>query len=122
MAFVLRYLTRTEERLGPLTQLVSVAGWAVRRLKRYTTFAANITIIVPAAAEAALVVDAAAHLKLRALVVDLQQYQVTWESGVNPWEAETAEQLVVDWQDPLPGMEPPHVTHVDTYLSMPEAQ
>ena len=72
MAFVSRYLTRTEERLGLTTQLVSVVGWAVRRLRRYTTFAASITVIVPSAEEAALVIDVAAHLKLRALMVDMQ--------------------------------------------------
>lgn len=64
MAFVSRYLTKTEERAGPLARLVSVVSWAVKRLRRYTTFAVEVSVVVPSAAEAATIVDSSANLKL----------------------------------------------------------
>ena len=47
IAFVARYLTKTELKYGTLTTLVSVAAWAIRRLCRYTTFAKEVHVILP---------------------------------------------------------------------------
>ena len=36
--------------------------------------------------EACVVLDGAAHLRLRALLVDLTLYRCRWEAGFNPWK------------------------------------
>ena len=66
VAFVSRYLTRLERRLGVLTRLVAVTAWAVRKLRRYTTFAQEVRVILPTAEDTVVVGDVEAHLRLRA--------------------------------------------------------
>lgn len=66
MAFVSRHLSKTELKYGVLTRLVVVVAWAVKRLRRYTTFAADIKVVLPTSEAAVVVVDPAAHMKLRA--------------------------------------------------------
>ena len=66
MAFVSRHLSKTELKYGVLTRLVVVVAWAVKRLRRYTTFAADIKVVLPTSKAAVVVVDPAAHMKLRA--------------------------------------------------------
>lgn len=71
MAFVSRSLTKTEERVGRLTQLVSVVGWALHRLRRYTTFATLIRVVLPDAADVLTVLDVRSNMRLRACVVNV---------------------------------------------------
>ena len=50
-----------------------------------------IRVVLPDAADVLTVLDVGANMRLRACVVDVQEYAVTWESGPNPWEATQAE-------------------------------
>ena len=65
--------------------MVALASWAIKCLRRYTTFA--IKVVVPTAVDAVVVTDPAVHIRLCTQVVDLQQYDVRWVEGGNPWSA-----------------------------------
>ena len=71
VAFVLRALSRTEMKLGILSRLIAVVAWAVRRLRRYTTFAEEILVVLPDAESVVVALDTATHLRLRAHIVEL---------------------------------------------------
>ena len=60
------HLTVTERKYGLLTRLVTLVVWALRRLRRYTTFARDIQVVVPTQADTVVVADPAAHMHLRA--------------------------------------------------------
>ena len=78
-------------------------------------------MVIPSSEDALVVADPTTHLRLHAQVIDLQQYVVRWVEGDNPWSATQAETLVLDKQDPLPGVMPPHIHHQDLFLKAPEA-
>ena len=42
VAFVSRHMSKTELKYGVLTRLVALVAWAVKCLRRYTTFASDI--------------------------------------------------------------------------------
>ena len=65
------HLSKTELKFGLLTRLVALVAWAVKRLRRYTTFASDIQVVVPSSEEAVVVADPTTHMRLRAQVVDL---------------------------------------------------
>ena len=60
-------------------------------MRSYTTFALEIKDIVPTEEYMIVVADPAMHLKLRAQIVELQQYPMYWVAGGNPWAATNAE-------------------------------
>ena len=66
-----RHLTVTERKYGLLTRLVTLEVWALRRLRCYTTFAHDIQVVVPTQADTVVVADPAAHMHLRAQIVDM---------------------------------------------------
>ena len=66
-----RHLTVTEHKYDLLTRLVTLVVWALRCLRRYTTFAHDIQVVVPTQADTVVVADPAAHMRLRALIVDM---------------------------------------------------
>ena len=66
-----RKLSRSEEKVGRLTQLVSLTGWCLRKLRRYTTFATLIKVVLPDTADVMTVLDVNCNLRLRACVVDV---------------------------------------------------
>ena len=47
VAFISRYLTKTEEKWGDIEKTVSLASWALRKLRRYSTYAERIIVMVP---------------------------------------------------------------------------
>ena len=71
MAFVSHRMSRTEQWGGRLTQSVSLMGWCLLKLRRYTTFAALIWVVLPEVADVLTVLDAGANMRLRACVVDV---------------------------------------------------
>ena len=77
-------------------------------------------MVVLPSEDALVVADPTTHLRLCAQVIDLQQYAVRWVEGDNPWSATQGETLVLDKQEPLPGVEPPRIRHRDIFLKMPE--
>lgn len=96
VAFLSRYLTKTEQKWGELEQLVSVLSWGLRKARRYTSLCPQIVVRVGDAAEVACISDRQCHLRLQALLVDLSLYKVTWEAAGNPWclgEEVAAQQL-----------------------------
>ena len=62
----MQHLTVTERKYGLLTRLVTLVVWALRRLRRYTTFARDIQVVMPTQADTVVVADPAAHMCLRA--------------------------------------------------------
>ena len=68
---MVRHLTVTERKYGLLTRLVALVVWALRRLWRYNTFAHDIQVVVPTQADTVVVADPAAHMHLRAQIVDM---------------------------------------------------
>lgn len=86
VAFLSRPLSITERKWGEFEQLVSVVSWGLRKLKRYTMFSPKITIQVEHDEEALLVLDRDAHMRLRALLIDLTLYRCQWKAGVNQWK------------------------------------
>ena len=72
VAFVARHLTRTEQKMGFLSALVSVVAWDVHRVRRYTTFAREVRVVLPTAEDVVVVVGRETNMRLRACVVDLQ--------------------------------------------------
>ena len=66
-----RHLTVTERKYGLLTRLVTLVVWALRRLRRYTTFAHDIQVVVPTQADTVAVTDPATHMHLCAQIVDM---------------------------------------------------
>ena len=53
------------------SQLVALVASGVNKLRRYTTFATAIKVMVPTGEEAVVVADPTTHMRLRAQVVDL---------------------------------------------------
>ena len=71
VVFVARHLTVTERKYGLLTRLVTLVVWALRRLRRYTTFARDIQVFMPTQADTIEVADPATYMRLRAQIVDM---------------------------------------------------
>ena len=65
------HLTVTERKYGLLTRLVTLVVWVLRCLRRYTTFACNIQVVVLTQADTVVVADPAAYMRLRAQIVDM---------------------------------------------------
>lgn len=86
MAFLSRYLTKTEMKWSPLEKTVSLASWGLRKLRRLATYANRIVIKVPWDEDVVILLDKNTHMRLRALLVELHMYRVVWEVGPNPWE------------------------------------
>ncbi len=86
MAFLSRHLTKTELKWGHLEQMVALVSWGLRKARRYTSLCPEVVVRVGDEAEVACIADSAAHLRLRALLVDLSLYKVKWEAGPNHWQ------------------------------------
>jgi hypothetical protein len=44
-----------------------------------------ITAVLPEEAQIATILDKSAHLRLRALMIDLEMYKTRWKTGTNEW-------------------------------------
>ncbi len=69
-----------------MEQLASLVSWGLRKARRDTSLCPEVVVRVPGEAEVACILDQAAHLHLRALIVDLALYKVRWEAVGNPWQ------------------------------------
>ncbi len=121
VAFLSRYLTKTEEKWGALEQLASLVSWGLRKAHRYTSLCPEVVVRVPGDAEVACILDQAAHLRLRALVVDLALYKVRWEAGGNPWQfgEEVAARQDVAEEDIV---QAPEMQHADVVVKRASAK
>ena len=66
---------------------MALVAWAVKCLRRYTTFTTDIKVVMPTGVDAVVVTDPTTHIRLGTQVVDLQQYAVWWVEGDNPRSA-----------------------------------
>lgn len=57
----------------------------MRRLRRYTTTAERINVIVEQEEDAFVILEKAQHLRMKAFLLELQMYRVTWIVRPNPW-------------------------------------
>ncbi len=64
MAFMSRYLTKSEARWAQLEQLVALVSWGLRRARRYTSVVPKVVVKMGEEADVACVVDKSAHLRL----------------------------------------------------------
>lgn len=81
-----RSLTKTEQKWGQLEQQISLVSWSLRKVRRYSSTAPKIVVFVEEPEEVMVVLDKESHLRLRALMVDLQLYRCEWKAGYNPWK------------------------------------
>lgn len=86
MAFLSRYLTKTEQKWSLLEQAVSLVSWGLWKLRRYSTYAESIHVLVPWDEQVMIVLDKDHHVRLRALIVELGMYKVKWKVGPNRWQ------------------------------------
>jgi ubiquinone biosynthesis protein Coq4 len=57
VAFLSRYLSKTELKWGHLEQAVALVSWGLRKARRYTSLAPEIVIVAEEEAEVACVAD-----------------------------------------------------------------
>ena len=69
-----------------MEQTVSLLSWGLRKLRRYSTYARKIYVIVPWGESVAILLDKQHHIRLRALLIELHMYRVEWVVGENRWE------------------------------------
>jgi RNase H-like domain found in reverse transcriptase len=86
VSFLSRYLTKTELKWGEIERTVSLVSWALRKLRRYSTYAQQITVIVPWEETRLVILEKQQHIRLKALLIELGMYRVHWKVGVNKWE------------------------------------
>jgi hypothetical protein len=85
VAFLSRYLGKQERRWTALERTISLVGWGLRKLRRYTTYAKKIRVLVPQQEHVLVILEKQQHVRLRALLIEMGMYQVEWEAGENPW-------------------------------------
>lgn len=64
VAFLSRYMTKTELKWGELEQLIALVSWGLRKARRYTSTVPEVVVKLGDAAEVACVADRGAHLRL----------------------------------------------------------
>jgi hypothetical protein len=102
-----------------------LVGWGIRKLRRYTTTSPQITVILPDEAHVAVVLDQDAHLRLRALMIDLEMYKTQWKAGINGWRI--GEGLIEvpagdPVHDPAQNSTIPLMTHTNIVLKRPSSK
>ena len=101
--------------------MVALVSWGLRKARRYTSLCPEVVVKVGEEAKVACVADTAAHLRLRALLVDLSLYKVRWEAGPNQWqlgeEVAAREQLASDEK-----IAPPVMEHADVIVKRAAAK
>lgn len=80
-----RKLLLTEEKQTEFLQLVSVAVWAVRKLRSYLQIASVVEVVLPHQEMVRCVRDKEVHLALRAKLLDMDLYGVQWVAGKTVW-------------------------------------
>jgi hypothetical protein len=123
VAFLSRYLTKTEMKWSSLEQTVSLVSWALRQTRRYTTYAQKIRVIVECEEEVAVILDRNQHIRLRALLVELSLYKVEWVCEYNRWAF--GEGLIEAVSDPggctVSTLPTPVMKHKEVQLKRPGA-
>lgn len=103
-----------------MEQTIGLASWGLRRLRRYSTYANKIVVKLPWEEDVLLVLDKSTHIRLRALLVELHMYRVTWEVGENPWELGGAMfRKNCDPDKELSEVQPPRMMHQEVTLKRP---
>ena len=105
---------------------MQVVHWALYKLCCYTTFAAQVQIVLSTEAEGACMLTRNCNLKLQALMVDLSAYHREWIVAKNPWDPVDSllgcPEEVVREPDTTPWEgEVPLFDHEDSELIMPRA-
>ena len=103
-----------------------IVHWALYKLRRYTTFAAQVQIVLPTEAEGACMLTRNCNLKLQTWMVDLSAYRLEWIVAKNPWDPVDSflgcpEEVVCEpdttpWEGEVPLFD-----HEDSELIMPRA-
>jgi hypothetical protein len=81
--------------------------------------------VLPEEAQIATILDRGAHLRLRALMIDLEMYKTQWKTGTNEWKI--GENLIeVPNQDPTHDPDHtstvPYMSHTTLTLKRPSAK
>ena len=86
VAFLSRHLSKSELKWGRLEQQVSLVSWGLRKVRRYSSSCPEVVVRLEQEEEVCVVLDSSAHMRLRALMVDLTLYRCRWEAAWNPWK------------------------------------
>ena len=78
---VSRSLTDYEMKRSYLEQKLYIAGWALHRCRRFTYTAPSILLHLPEPESIQVIRDKTHHLRLEALLINLQCYAVTYDIG-----------------------------------------
>jgi hypothetical protein len=78
---VSRALTGYELKRTALEQKLYIAGWALHRCRRFTTTAPSVLLHLPEPEAVLVIRDKTHHVRLEALLVNLQCYNVTFDVG-----------------------------------------
>jgi hypothetical protein len=62
--------------------------WAVRALRRYVMFGVGIVVYLPLEEHVRVVMDREVHARIRAYLLDLSFYRVSWKAGQSLWDWE----------------------------------
>ena len=73
-----RELSKTEQKLHEVEKVLTVLHWAVRKAARYTAYHDNVVLMLHSPELNLLVHDAMTHARVRAKVLDLSAYNVTY--------------------------------------------
>lgn len=71
----------SERGWSTLERVLAAACWGMKRLARYTMYVPGTTIYVPDAGAVACVKQRELHVRLQALVLELQSYQCIFADG-----------------------------------------
>ena len=81
-----RELTCTERALPEAEKTLSVLHWGVRKASRYTTHHPKLTLVLRSPELKSLAHDQLCHARLRAKVLDLSAYNVTYVVHDTDWD------------------------------------
>ena len=111
--FIGRRATKKECRMTPVERTLYTVHWALHKLRRYTTFAVQITVVVPDVEVAYWLKVGNVHLNALGYLADIGMYKVRWTQGP------TLVAFALDWMDtdamcePLERPDTPRWEHQD---------
>ncbi len=85
VSIVCRRCTLAEVKMGAMERKLMHVAWAVRQLRRYTTFAQQVQVVLPDPESVLVVSSKEHHQRLAAILVELSMYPIEWVEGSDTW-------------------------------------
>ena len=121
-----RELTARESAATHPEALLMLASWVIKKWTRWTSFAAGVVVVLPVDEAMVLVRDRDVHARMRAVMLGLDMYGVSFERGVGAWAlgrtlAEAARSQELD-PELGPATEVPYVQHERKIIALPRGR